>query len=63
MIGSAHSNGIAGFTHAVEDSLCPGWAAAVTSEAGSTVLIRIDPGSGRIDAAGDPKARRHAAAF
>jgi gamma-glutamyltranspeptidase/glutathione hydrolase len=27
------------------------------------VLFRIDPGSGRIDAAGDPKARRHAAAF
>jgi gamma-glutamyltranspeptidase/glutathione hydrolase len=27
------------------------------------VLIRLDPSSGRIDAAGDPKARRHAAAF
>jgi hypothetical protein len=27
------------------------------------VLIRLDPRSGRIDAAGDPKARRHAAAF
>src|SRR5262249_19642360 len=27
------------------------------------VLLRIAPASGRIDAAGDPKARRHAAAY
>ena len=26
-------------------------------------LLRIDPESGRIDAAGDPRAKRHAAAF
>lgn len=30
---------------------------------GHPVVIRIDPDSGRIDAAGDPKAKRHAAAY
>ncbi|MGL4550108.1 MAG: gamma-glutamyltransferase family protein [Gemmataceae bacterium] len=40
-----------------------GHAVSVKRPAASPVMIRLDPKAGRIEAAGDPKARRHAGAY